>query len=345
MKVNLDEVISIDTKTNQVICKNFKWNYDYLVLASGLITNFYSNSEWQKHVIALKTLDEALKIRNDILKKFEEAEWIKNEYELEKKMKFVIIGAGATGVELAGVLAEITQSILSREFKNIDTTKTKIVLIEGGNRILSSFHNKISGIAESFLKNMGVEVIKNEIVKNIQKDKVFLENSVIESESIFWTAGIQASPLTQSIDCDKDNLGRIIVKEDCSVPGYENIFAIGDLTNFKPKNNLSKKFETLPGVAQVALQMGKHVSKQIQNDLNNVERKTFNYKDLGEMATIGKSKAVVDILNLRFGGVIAWLIWLFVHLIAITNFKNKLMIFTQWFWGYLTSQRHSRIIR
>ena len=345
VKVNLDEVISIDTKNHQVICKNFKWNYDYLVLASGLITNFYSNSEWQKHVIALKTLDEALKIRNDILKKFEEAEWIKNEYELEKKMKFVIIGAGATGVELAGVLAEITQSILSREFKNIDTTKTKIVLIEGGNRILSSFHNKISGIAESFLKNMGVEVIKNEIVKNIQKDKVFLENSVIESESIFWTAGIQASPLTQSIDCDKDNLGRIIVKEDCSVPGYENIFAIGDLTNFKPKNNLSKKFETLPGVAQVALQMGKHVSKQIQNDLNNVERKTFNYKDLGEMATIGKSKAVVDILNLRFGGVIAWLIWLFVHLIAITNFKNKLMIFTQWFWGYLTSQRHSRIIR
>ena len=345
VKVNLDEVISINAKNNEVICKNFKWNYDYLVLASGLITNFYSNSEWQKHVIALKTLDEALKIRNDILKKFEEAEWIKNENDLEKKMKFVIIGAGATGVELAGVLAEITQSILSKEFKNIDTTKTKIVLIEGGNRILSSFHHKISGIAENFLKDMGVEVIKNAIVKNIQKDQVFLENSVIESESIFWTAGIQASPLTKSIDCKKDNLGRIIVEEDCSVPGYKNIFAIGDLTNFKPKNKLLNKFETLPGVAQVALQMGKHVSKQIQNDLNNVERKAFNYKDLGEMATIGKSKAVVDILNLRFGGVIAWLIWLFVHLIAITNFKNKLMIFTQWFWGYLTSQRHSRIIR
>ena len=156
---------------------------------------------------------------------------------------------------------------------------------------------------------------------------------------------MKASPLTKTIRCKKDNLDRIIVLDDCSIPENKNIFVIGDTANFKPKGKLSKKYNSLPGVAQVALQMGKHVAKQIINDINGLKRKDFIYKDLGEMATIGKAKAVVDILDLRFGGLSAWLIWLFVHLIAITNFKNKLMIFTQWFWSYLTYQRHSRIIR
>ena len=345
VKVSLDEVLSIDSENNKIKCKNLTWDYDYLILASGLVNNYFGNNDWEKYTTTLKNLDDALSIRNQVLKKFEDAEWIKKQSDLEKKMKFVIIGAGATGVELAGVLSEITQSILSKEFKNIDTKKTKIILIEGGNRVLSSFHDKISNIAEKSLKNMGVNIIKNKLVKDIEKGKVILENQVIESESIFWTAGVKASPLTNTIRCKKDNLDRIIVLDDCSIPENKNIFVIGDTANFKPKGKLSKKYNSLPGVAQVALQMGKHVAKQIINDINGLKRNDFIYKDLGEMATIGKSKAVVDILDLRFGGLSAWLIWLFVHLIAITNFKNKLMIFTQWFWSYLTYQRHSRIIR
>ena len=278
-------------------------------------------------------------IRNKILNTFEEAEWLKSESELEKKMKFVIIGGGATGVELAGVLSEIANSILSKDFKNINTNNTKIILIEGSNRILSSFHEKISSIAEKSLKEIGVQVIKNEFVKDIKKNKVIMENSTIETENIFWTAGVKGSDIVDSLECNKDSNGRVFVEEDCSIAIDKNMFVIGDLANYRHES------KSLPGVAQVAIQMGKHVSRQIKGDLKNLDRKSFKYIDLGEMATIGKSRAVVDVMGFRFGGFSAWLIWLFVHLIAIVSFRNRLIIGIQWCWSYISFQRHSRIIR
>ena len=344
-KIYLDEVINIDRENRKVECKNKIWEYDYLILSAGLTNNYFGNNNWAKHTTALKTLDDALNIRNKILSTFEEAEWLTSESELEKKMKFVIIGGGATGVELAGVLSEIANSILSKDFKNINTNNTKIILIEGGNRILSSFHEKISSIAEKSLKEIGVQVIKNEFVKDIKKHKVIMENSTIETQNIFWTAGVKGSDLVDSLECNKDNDGRVLVEEDCSIAVDKNIFVIGDLANYQIKDNLSHEYKSLPGVAQVAIQMGKHVSRQIKGDLKNLDRDCFKYIDLGEMATIGKSRAVVDVIGFRFGGFTAWLIWLFVHLIAIVSFRNRLIIGIQWFWSYISFQRHSRIIR
>ena len=338
-KIYLDEVIKIDRVNRKVECKNKIWEYDYLVLSAGLTNNYFGNNNWAKHTTALKTLDDALIIRNKILNTFEEAEWLKNESELEKKMKFVIIGGGATGVELAGVLSEIANSILSKDFKNINTNNTKIILIEGSNRILSSFHEKISSIAEKSLKEIGVQVIKNEFVKDIKKNKVIMENNTIETENIFWTAGVKGSDLVDSLECNKDSNGRVFVEEDCSIAIDKNMFVIGDLANYRHES------KSLPGVAQVAIQMGKHVSRQIKGDLKNLDRKSFKYIDLGEMATIGKSRAVVDVMGFRFGGFSAWLIWLFVHLIAIVSFRNRLIIGIQWCWSYISFQRHSRIIR
>ena len=338
-KIYLDEVIKIDRVNRKVECKNKIWEYDYLVLSAGLTNNYFGNNNWAKHTTALKTLDDALNIRNKILNTFEEAEWLKSESELEKKMKFVIIGGGATGVELAGVLSEIANSILSKDFKNINTNNTKIILIEGSNRILSSFHEKISSIAEKSLKEIGVQVIKNEFVKDIKKNKVIMENSTIETENIFWTAGVKGSDLVDSLECNKDSNGRVFVEEDCSIAIDKNMFVIGDLANYRHES------KSLPGVAQVAIQMGKHVSRQIKGDFKNLDRKSFKYIDLGEMATIGKSRAVVDVMGFRFGGFSAWLIWLFVHLIAIVSFRNRLIIGIQWFWSYISFQRHSRIIR
>jgi NADH dehydrogenase len=338
-KIYLDEVIKIDRVNRKVECKNKIWEYDYLVLSAGLTNNYFGNNKWAKHTTALKTLDDALIIRNKILNTFEEAEWLKSESELEKKMKFVIIGGGATGVELAGVLSEIANSILSKDFKNINTNNTKIILIEGSNRILSSFHEKISSIAEKSLKEIGVQVIKNEFVKDIKKNKVIMENSTIETENIFWTAGVKGSDIVDSLECNKDSNGRVFVEEDCSIAIDKNMFVIGDLANYRHES------KSLPGVAQVAIQMGKHVSRQIKGDLKNLDRKSFKYIDLGEMATIGKSRAVVDVMGFRFGGFSAWLIWLFVHLIAIVSFRNRLIIGIQWCWSYISFQRHSRIIR
>jgi NADH dehydrogenase len=338
-KIYLDEVIKIDRVNRKVECKNKIWEYDYLVLSAGLTNNYFGNNNWAKHTTALKTLDDALIIRNKILNTFEEAEWLKSESELEKKMKFVIIGGGATGVELAGVLSEIANSILSKDFKNINTNNTKIILIEGSNRILSSFHEKISSIAEKSLKEIGVQVIKNEFVKDIKKNKVIMENSTIETENIFWTAGVKGSDIVDSLECNKDSNGRVFVEEDCSIAIDKNMFVIGDLANYRHES------KSLPGVAQVAIQMGKHVSRQIKGDLKNLDRKSFKYIDLGEMATIGKSRAVVDVMGFRFGGFSAWLIWLFVHLIAIVSFRNRLIIGIQWCWSYISFQRHSRIIR
>jgi NADH dehydrogenase len=338
-KIYLDEVIKIDRVNRKVECKNKIWEYDYLVLSAGLTNNYFGNNKWAKHTTALKTLDDALIIRNKILNTFEEAEWLKSESELEKKMKFVIIGGGATGVELAGVLSEIANSILSKDFKNINTNNTKIILIEGSNRILSSFHEKISSIAEKSLKEIGVQVIKNEFVKDIKKNKVIMENNTIETENIFWTAGVKGSDIVDSLECNKDSNGRVFVEEDCSIAIDKNMFVIGDLANYRHES------KSLPGVAQVAIQMGKHVSKQIKGDLKNLDRKSFKYIDLGEMATIGKSRAVVDVMGFRFGGFSAWLIWLFVHLIAIVSFRNRLIIGIQWCWSYISFQRHSRIIR
>ena len=338
-KIYLDEVIKIDRVNRKVECKNKIWEYDYLVLSAGFTNNYFGNNKWAKHTTALKTLDDALIIRNKILNTFEEAEWLKSESELEKKMKFVIIGGGATGVELAGVLSEIANSILSKDFKNINTNNTKIILIEGSNRILSSFHEKISSIAEKSLKEIGVQVIKNEFVKDIKKNKVIMENSTIETENIFWTAGVKGSDIVDSLECNKDSNGRVFVEEDCSIAIDKNMFVIGDLANYRHES------KSLPGVAQVAIQMGKHVSRQIKGDLKNLDRKSFKYIDLGEMATIGKSRAVVDVMGFRFGGFSAWLIWLFVHLIAIVSFRNRLIIGIQWCWSYISFQRHSRIIR
>ena len=344
-KIYLDEVLNIDRESRKVECKSKVLDYDYLIVSAGLTNNYFGNTKWEKYTTALKTLDDALKIRNKILKTFEEAEWLKSKSELEKKMKFVIIEGGATGVELAGVLSEIANSILSKDFKNINTNETKIILIEGGNRILSSFHEKISSIAEKSLKDIGVQIIKNEFVKDIKKNKVVMEKQSIETENIFWTAGVKGSDLVKSFDCEKDSIGRVFVEEDCSIASDKNIFVIGDLSNYRIKHNLSNETKSLPGVAQVAIQMGKHVSKQIKSDLKDLDRKSFKYRDLGEMATIGKSRAVVDIMSLRFGGFSAWLIWLFVHLIAIVSFRNKLIIGIQWLWSYISFQRHSRIIR
>lgn len=336
--VLLADIVEIDLKNRQVVSANGdRFHYDFLILCPGTSHAYFGRPEWEAMAPGLKTLSDALRIRERILLSYERAERCGNLQEAQRFMRFVVIGAGPTGVEMAGAIAEIAQQSLARNFRHIKPEQTKIFLVEGGSRVLPAFSEDLSEIALRDLQKLGVEVLLQSPVTQITPEGVWLGERFLESRNILWAAGNQASPLLKSLHVPLDRWGRAIVNPDLSIPGYPEAFVIGDAASCRdPKGN------PLPGIAPVAIQQGRYVAKLIRN--GDQPRKPFRYFDKGMMATIGKAKAVAMVGKLHLSGYLAWLAWGLIHIVYLISFASKLQVMFQWFYLYLFNVRRIRLI-
>ncbi|MCL1471100.1 NAD(P)/FAD-dependent oxidoreductase [Argonema antarcticum] len=346
-KVLLAEVKDIDPEQRKVIMSSGELSYDTLIVATGVSHHYFGNDRWEPVAPGLKTIENALEIRRRIFLAFEAAE---KETDAEKRrawLTFAIVGGGPTGVELAGAIAELAFSTLKKDFRDIDTTEAQILLLEGTDRILPPYPPELSAKAETSLKKLGVTVqtktlvtdISDNIITTKQGDKV----EQISARTILWAAGIKASGMgkiiAQRAGAELDRVGRVVVEPDLSVPGYPNIFVIGDLASFSHQEG-----KPLPGVAPVAMQEGEYVAKLIKKRLVGETSPPFRYVDTGSLAVIGRNAAVVDLGYVKLSGFFAWLIWVFVHIYYLIEFDNKLVVMIQWAWNYFTRQRGARLI-
>ncbi|OGU35788.1 MAG: pyridine nucleotide-disulfide oxidoreductase [Ignavibacteria bacterium RIFOXYB2_FULL_35_12] len=339
IQVKMDEVWSIDIENKFVEISNSKISFDYLILALGTRHSYFGKPEWEKIAPGLKTLNDALVIREKILLSLEEAEKLNDKTGIDKYLTFVIVGGGPTGVELAGAIAEIAKQTMMKDFRNINAEKTKVILIEGSSRILSSYPESLSKKAKIDLEKFGVKVILNQIVQEIGSDYVRIADKIIKTKNIIWAAGNEAPSLLKSLHTKMDKAGRVLVNQDCSIHNHENIFVIGDAASF-----LDKKGNLLPGVAPVAIQQGKYVAKIILEEKKSGMRVPFTYMDKGNLATIGKAKAIAEIRGLKFSGLFAWLTWSFVHILFLIGYRNRVRVMAEWIWNYITKQHGIRLI-
>jgi NADH dehydrogenase len=340
IRVILGEVKSVDKEANCVTLENGRClEFDYLVLAVGAQYNYFGNEDWPEAAPGLKTLQDSLKIRERILLSLESAERKDTAEERQPYLTFVTVGAGPTGVEMAGAIAEIAKRNMMRDFKNFSADETRIVLIEAGDRVLNGFDEKLSQNALSELQKMGVDVRLSSPVKDIRKDGVELEDEFIATPNIIWAAGVSASPMLSSLNEPMDRMGRVKVNQDMSIKGNENIFVIGDAAYFEDKNG-----EALPGIAPVAMQQGRYLAGVIKSGLPKMQRKPFSYTDKGTMATIGRAKAVADIKGLKLTGLPAWLLWSAIHVFFLIDFRNQFRVFAEWVYHYITFKRGVRLI-
>ena len=339
IKIIMAEVLFIDRENKFVGTTSSKINFDYLILAPGTRHSYYGKPEWEKIAPGLKTLNDALIIRENILNSLEEAEKLNDKESGNQYLTFVIIGGGPTGVELAGAIAEIAKQTMIKDFRIIKADKTRVILIEGSKRILSSYPNSLSQKAKVDLEKLGVEVIVELAVEEIGEDYVRIHNKIIQAKNIIWAAGNEAPGFLKSLNTDMDNAGRVLVNKDCSIPNYENIFVIGDAAALRDKTG-----NFLPGVAPVAIQQGKYVARIILEEKRHENRQPFSYLDKGNLATIGKAKAIAEIRGLKFSGFIAWLIWSFVHILFLIGYRNRFRVMAEWIWKYVTNQNGIRLI-
>ena len=342
--VLLDAVTGFNLAHKQVQLGKKLLDYDYLVLALGGQTGYFGHPEWEKFAPGLKSLDDALRIRSHVLLSFELAENEADTSEHDKLMTIVIVGGGPTGVELAGSFAELTRTVLKRDFRRIDPTQARIILIEASNHLLSAFPRDLSDSARHQLEAMGVQVRTGTSVKDIREGAVELAGGeVLRAANVIWAAGVSATPLTRNLGVELDRAGRVKVNPDLSLPGHPEIFAIGDMASV-----LQHDGKPVPGVSPAAIQMAGHVAKIIKQEAkfgaSPAGRPAFTYWDKGSMATIGRSAAVAWIGKLKFSGLSAWLAWLFVHLIFLIGFRNRTAVFFQWVYSYLSYKRSARLI-
>lgn len=338
--VIMGDVIRIDKSHREVFLENGdSFPYDYLVVATGARHSYFGNDQWEKFAPGLKTLQDALKIRQQVLLSFEKAERLTDHQSIEKYLNFVLIGGGPTGVEMAGAIAEIAYKTLFKNFRRIKPEESKIYLIEALPHILPAYPESLAIQAEKDLEKMGVRVLTGKKVTNITEDGVQIEDQFIPSLNVVWAAGNQASPLLKTLGVPTDRAGRVIVEPDLSIPGHPEIFVIGDAAHTKGKEE-----KPLPGVATVAIQQGRFVAKIIQNQIPKENRSPFKYFDKGSMATIGKSKAIVVMGKLKFSGFFAWITWCFVHILYLIGFRNRLGVMIEWFYCWLSGQRGVRLI-
>lgn len=338
IRIILGEVAKIDKEKKKVFLTNEEYDYDYLIIAIGNNTSYFGNENWIKYAPGLKTMSDALLIREKILLSFEKAEIDHQEKDRQGHMTFVIVGGGPTGVELAGAIAEITQKTLSKDFRNIDTSKTRIILIEAQDRILSMYDSDLSVKAKRFLESLGVNIRLNTKVKDINEKGVMVGNQFIETTNIIWAAGNSISPLINTLNTETDKTGRVVVKEDCSIENFREVFVIGDAAFFIQEE------KPLPAVAPVAIQQGKYVAKVISKSLVNKERKPFQYIDKGNLATIGRAKAIMQIGKFKMAGFLAWVGWVFIHILYLISFRNRYKVMTEWIWYYITNRSGVRLI-
>lgn len=342
--VLLDKVTGFGLAQKQVFLEKNTLEYDYLVLALGSQTGYFGHPEWEQFAPGLKTLDDALRIRSRVLLAFEKAENEPDAAERERLMTIIIIGGGPTGVELAGAFAELARTVLKRDFRRIDPTQARILLIEGSPYVLSNFPPELSESARRQLAALGVQVRTSTRVKNLRENEIELDSGeILRAGNILWAAGVSATALTKKLGVELDKAGRVKVNPDLSVPGHPEIFAIGDMALV-----LNEDGALIPGVSPAAMQMGRHVARIIESEIRfgtgHALRLPFKYWDKGTMATIGRSAAVAWIGKLKISGLIAWLAWLFVHLLFLIGFRNKLAVLLQWTYSYFAYKRSARII-
>lgn len=314
-------------------------DFDYLIVAAGARHSYFGNDQWEQFAPGLKTLEDALEIRRRVLLAFELAERDAYLTGVKRHLSFAIIGGGATGVEVAGAIADIARRALASDFNLIDTRRALVMLYEGSDRVLNAFPPDLSEKAKKQLEDLGVEVYLNSMVTEIEDGRINVNGKWHNADVIIWATGVAASPLGSKLGGEVDRAGRVKVNPDLSVPGHENIFVIGDMANFVQKDG-----SLVPGVAQGAMQMAETAAANILADLDGRARSDFAYKDLGSMATIGKSRAIADFGRFKLSGFPAWMAWLFVHLISLIGFRNRLFVLWSWFWAYLTRERNARLI-
>jgi NADH:ubiquinone reductase (H+-translocating) len=312
--------------------------YDYLIVASGMTNDYFGHDEWETHAPGLKSLEEALDIRRRVLLAYESAEREQDAAKRKAWLTFIVIGGGATGVELAGALVEIARRTMIRNFRNFDPTEARVVLLEGGERLLAAFPEHLSERAKSDLTKLGVEVRLGARATTIDERGVVLGDERIEGRTVLWGAGVRGVPVAASLGVKVDRAGRVPVRPDLTVEGLPGVFVIGDAASFIEEG------QPLPGVAQVALQGGRQAARNIALDLQKKPMEPFHYTDLGSMATIGRSSAVLSAGKIQIGGFVAWLGWLFVHLMALIGFRNRVAVLAEWCWAYVSYQRSARII-
>ncbi|MGH7832334.1 MAG: NAD(P)/FAD-dependent oxidoreductase [Candidatus Binatia bacterium] len=346
-RVLLGEAIDIDVINRRVLLRDGVIDYDTLIVATGSTHHYFGNDRWEALAPGLKTVEDATDIRGRIFLAFEAAERESDSEKLKALLTFVIVGGGPTGVELAGALGEIANDVIRHDFRNIDPTKARILLIEASDRILPPYPPELSAKAELFLGRLGVTTLTKAMVTDIRPDAVMIKRGEsaerIPSRTVIWAAGVQASPLgealAKSAGAKRDRAGRIVVDPDLTIPGHAEIFVIGDLANYSHQTG-----KPLPGVAPVAMQQGRYVAKLLRSRVEGKSTPPFRYKDRGNMAIVGRASAVANLGRLRFAGFFAWLTWLFVHLMHLVEFENRVLVFIQWGWYYFSRNRAARLI-
>ena len=345
--VVMAEAQGVDTERGVVSTDQGEIGYDYLVLAAGATHSYFGNEHWETNAPGLKTIDDATEIRRRFLLAFESAELETDSEARQSALTFVVVGAGPTGVELAGALAEIAHETIPLDFRMVDTTTARVILIEAADRVLPGMEPVSSARASAALASLNVEVMLDTTVTHIDDSGVRIGDDRIDAANVFWAAGVKASPLGESLGAPSDRSGRVIVEEDLSVPGHPNVFVIGDQAHaVDPATG-----DMVPGVAQGAIQGGRYVAKIIKAEVGAVNsgkpapaRAPFRYRDKGSLATIGRNKAVADIGGWRFGGFIAWALWAVVHVMFLVSFRNRVAVMFGWVWSYLFFDRGARLI-
>jgi NADH dehydrogenase len=333
-RIVMGNVVGIDLERRRVkLDEGANVQFDYLVVATGATHSYFGNDQWSEFAPGLKTIEDALYIRRQILSAFEEAE--RHPERARELLTFVVVGAGPTGVEMAGAMAEIAVHAMENEFKHIDPKSSRVVLIEGAPHVLPVYPESLSIKAKRQLETLGVEVVTGSLVESIDGKGVTLgDGTVIDSETVLWAAGVKASPLGELLGAPLDRAGRVAVESDLSIPGSRNVFVVGDLATVPE----------VPGVAPAAMQMGRHVARLIRSDLRGKARQPFVYRDKGSLATIGRARGVADFGAVRFSGFLAWVSWLAVHIFYLIGFRNRILVLISWAWSYVSFRRGARII-
>lgn len=333
-RIVMGEVVGLDLERRRVKLKEgADVAFDYLVVASGATHSYFGNDQWSEFAPGLKTIEDALYIRRQILSAFEEAERFPDR--AAELLTFVVVGAGPTGVEMAGAMAEIAVHAMANEFKHIDPTSSRVILVEGAPHVLPVYPEPLSRKAKRQLETLGVEVLTGSLVESIDGSGVLLgDGTRIASGTVLWAAGVKASQLGELLGAPLDRAGRVEVESDLSIPGSQNVFVIGDLATVPG----------VPGVAPAAMQMGRYVARLIRSDLTGKERRPFVYRNKGSLATIGRARGVADFGTIRFSGFLAWVAWLAVHIFYLIGFRNRVLVLISWAWSYVSFRRGARII-
>ena len=340
VEVILGEAVDFDKESNSVrLDDGTEVPFDYLIVAAGARHAYFGRDEWETWAPGLKTLEDAVEIRRRVLLAFELAERKAALSGVQEELTFAVVGAGPTGVELAGAIAGIARQALNKDFKAIDTSKARVVLFEGSDRVLGTFASDLSESAKQQLEELGVEVRLSSFVTEIEPGKLKVGDEWFECDVVLWATGVAASPLGARLGVETDRAGRVKVEPDLSIPGNPNIFVIGDMVHLLQPNG-----EPVPGVSPAAMQMGTATSENILAEIKGKPRKDFVYVDKGSMATIGRSRAIAQVFGMKFRGFVAWLMWLFLHVVFLIGFRNRLFVLMGWFWAYLTRERSARLI-